>query len=191
MDVSFLKDNKKHLWYKKVFDSMLASLDEFKNNNCEEAREDCFKKMLLEFCQYRNGFIKDIKDLPLIMKCRVKNDNDKYFGGHQCGKFMDGIIHSCKIYLSTSSYLENSNFGHVNQDDYNKYSSIRKLNMNINEESSENEGESLSDAVKTIKDKAVSDRNFAKNFEYETKKVYLSTGQDNTLDILKNSGYNF
>lgn len=53
------------------------------------------------------------------------------------------------------------------------------------------EEKSLESLILELRDKAKHDEKIAWDFEKETKKEYLITGKDNSLEILKSSGYEF
>ena len=53
-----------------------------------------------------------IKDLKIIMNCRVKGNTKSHFGGQECAEFADSIQKYCSKYLSfsapTESFVEGS-----------------------------------------------------------------------------------
>ena len=109
----------------------------------------------------RNDFLGKIKDLKMIMNCRVKGDTASHFGGQECAEFADSIQKYCSKYLSFSAPTESFVEG-----------SIEYL-------------------ILQLRNKAREDEKYAWEVEKKVKESYLSLGVDNTLDILKESGYDF
>ncbi len=151
----------RRLWDKRLIEELFTSLEEFKDSESEKSKERRFTEFLLELKMSYNEFLQNIKDLPMIMNCRAKGNIESHFGGFECASIAKSFRKSSEKYLSDS--LLNGNF---------EEGSIENLVLEIRKQSSV-------------------DEEYAREFERNTKQNYLNFGNDNTLDILKSSGYNF
>ena len=97
----------------------------------------------------------------MIMSCRARGDTDSKFGGEQCARFANSFCKACDKSLNS---------------------------LGGKEKFEENSPESL---ILELRNKAKQDEKAAWDFEKETKKEYLITGRDNSLEILELSGYEF
>lgn len=160
LNSSFLKNSTRYLWDKSLIEKIFKTLNDFKDKEDKKTLERNFTVFLIEIKMAYDEFLKNVKDLPMIMSCRARGDNDSKFGGEQCAHFANSFCKACEKYLSFLS-KENS------------------------------EENSLGNLVLDLRDKAKQDEKTAWDFEEETKKEYLITGKDNSLEILKSSGYEF
>ena len=62
--------------------------------------------MKLEFEQAYKELIRNMKELPLIMNCRVKGDTASNFGGKQCACFVKSIRKSTEKYIKNTSNFD-------------------------------------------------------------------------------------
>ncbi len=154
-------DMGKYLWDKRVIKKMFSEFKNFQNLDIEEAKERCFTELMLEFQQAYRIFLRKIGDLPMIMNCRTKGDSDSHFGGLECAEFMKSFRFSAEKYLRESSYLSVTSEG------------------------------TIAYAISKIREKAKKDEKYAWDFEKKVHQDYISLGIDNTLEMLKNSGYKF
>ena len=161
VDISYIDIG--YIWSQDFMDAFLNMLNHFEIEKCKESQEKLFINMKIEIVNAYRELQGKIKDLPLIMKCRVKCDKDSNFGGQQCFIFASKVEHSITKYLNESKFIDADNI----QDG------------------------TLASALKQVKDKADNDRSYASNFEKETKQKYLNSNKDNTLDIFIKSGYKF
>lgn len=161
IDNTFLKINTNYIWSKSIVTKIFETLENFEKNDNPESKERRFTEFFIELKVAYNKFLQNIKDLPLIMNCRVKGDIDSKFGGEECLKFAQNLQNSCNKYLHFSSIANNFVEGSIEQ------------------------------FILTIKEKAKKEEKIAIDFENQTKQNYLISGNDNTLEILKQSGYNF
>lgn len=159
-DISYIDIG--YVWSREFMDSFMSTLNRFEEENREKTAEKIFVDMKIEIINAYREFQTKIKDLPLIMKCRVKCDKDSNFGGLQCATF------ASKMEYSITKYINNFDFADI---------------VNIQEDS-------LVYGLKQIKDKAHNDKIYAYDCEKETKEKYLTLGRDDTLEIFKKSGYN-
>ena len=160
IETSFM-DGGKRLWDKRIIDKILSELKSFQNLNLEESKERCLTELILEFEQAYRVFVSKIKDLPMIMNCRVKGDNDSHFGGIECAELMKSFRFSSEKYLKESAYSASVLEG------------------------------TISYMISKIKNKAKEDEKYAWEIEKKIYSDYLSLGVDNTLEMLKSSGYKF
>lgn len=160
IDISILSKGS-HLWNKEVMDGILFLIQEFKNRRTEQSHDKAFQKFHLELNMSNSNFIKKIRDLPLIMKCRTKFDNSSHFGGQECAEFMKSVGNICDNYINSSLFA------------------------------SDTSESSIPFMVRKIRERATSDEAFAWSFEQKAKKEYMSTGKDITLSIFDGSGYTF
>lgn len=151
----------RRLWDKRLIEELFTSLEEFKNSDSEKSKERKFTEFFLEIKMAYNEFLQNIKDLPMIMNCRSKGDSESHFGGLECANFAKSFRKSSEKYLSGS--LLNGNF----------------------------EDGSIENLILEIRKQSCVDEEYAREFEKNTKQNYLNFGNDNTLDILKSSGYYF
>lgn len=157
---SSLKNSTRYLWDKSLIKKIFKTLNNFKNQAYKKTLGRNFTVFLIELKMSYDEFLENIKDLPVIMSCRARGDNDSKFGGEQCAHFANSFCKACEKYLSFLS-KENS------------------------------EEKNLGSLILSLRDKAKQDEKTAWDFEKETKKEYLITGKDNSLEILKSSGYEF
>ncbi len=165
LNISFTSSDV-HLWNKKFFENILASL---KKLNVEMPNERSFSEFLLEIEQSYRTFLRKINDLPMIMKCRVKGDDSSHFGGQECADFARSIRDSAE------KYLQSTNFKNRKND-----------NINNNDTS-----DNIYNFILNIRNLARSDEKYAKNVETKVYNDYLSLGKDYTLFELKKAGYSF
>ncbi len=151
----------RRLWDKRLIEELFTSLEEFKNSESEKSKERKFTEFFLELKMAYNEFLQSIKDLPMIMNCRTKGNIESHFGGFECASIAKSFRKSSEKYLSDS--LLNGNF----------------------------EEGSIENLVLEIRKQSTIDEEYAREFERNTKQSYLNFGNDNTLEILKSSGYNF
>ncbi len=154
-------NKEKYLWDRRVIKKMFNELESFQKNDFEESKERCFAELMLEFQQAYRLFLRKIGDLPMIMSCRVKGDSDSHFGGLECAELMKSFRFSSEKYLKQSAYSQLSSEGTI------AYMALK------------------------IRDKAKEDEKYAWDFEKKLHQDYILLGIDNTLEILKKSGYKF
>lgn len=159
IETSFLDGNKR-LWSKSVIENMFKEIEEFQKENSNIAQQKSFTDFMFELQQAHRLFLRHIGDLPLIMSCRVKGNNESHFGGKECADFM----HSLR--MASEKYIKE----------------------NENQKSTAKEGSFLYMVLK-LRDLAKSDEKYARNFEESAQKNYALLGIDNTLQILHESGY--
>lgn len=157
---SSLKSSNRYLWDKLLIKKIFKALKDFKDEGSEKTQERRFTILLIELKMAYDKFLGSIRDLPMIMSCRARGDNDSKFGGEQCARFANSFCKTCDKYLNS---LNKENF----------------------------EERSFENLILELRDKAKQDEKAAWDFEKETKKEYLITGKDNSLEILKSSGYEF
>lgn len=160
LNESSLKSSNRYLWDKLLVKKIFQALNDFKNSGNPKASERKFTILLIELKMAYDEFLENIRDLPMIMNCRARADNDSKFGGKQCAQFANSFCKACEKYLNS-----------------------------LSKETFEEKG--LENLILELRDKAKSDEKTAWEFEKETKKEYLITGKDNSLEILKSSGYTF
>lgn len=156
---SSLKSSTRYLWDKLLIKKILKTLNDFKDE--EKTSKRNFTLFLIELKMAYDEFLGSVKDLPMIMSCRARGDNDSKFGGEQCARFANSFCKACDKYLNS---------------------------LDGKEKFEENSPESL---ILELRNKAKQDEKAAWDFEKETKKEYLITGRDNSLEILESSGYEF
>lgn len=154
-------DKGRYLWDKRVMKKILSELESFQSQEADESKERCFTEFILEIQQAYRLFLRKIDDLPMIMNCRVKGDSDSHFGGLECAELMKSLRFSADKYLRTSIYLSIASEG------------------------------TISYVVSKIRDKAKEDEKYAWDIEKKVYQDYTSFGIDNTLDMLRKSGYKF
>ena len=154
-------DKGKYLWDKKVINKIFSELKDFQNQNFEESKERYFDELILEYDQAYRLFLEKIGDLPMIMSCRVKGDTDSHFGGLECAELMKSFRFSSDKYLKESAYSSVTFEG------------------------------SIAYVISKIREKAKQDEKYAWEIEKKVYRDYISLGVDNTLEILKSSGYKF
>lgn len=157
---SSLKNSNRYLWDKILVKKIFKTLNDFKDEGSNAALERRFTILLIELKMAYNEFLENVRDLPMVMNCRARGDNDSKFGGEQCARFAGSFCKACEKYLNSS----------------------KKENF---------EEKSLESLILELRDKANQDEKTAWNFEKEAKKEYLINGKDNSLEILKSSGYEF
>ncbi len=165
-----------HLWNKDFIEDTIAFLRGCKSINNKISNERPFTEFLLEVEEAYRSFLKKINDLPMIMKCRVKGDNDAHFGGQECADFVRALRNSAEKYLKSTNFKK-ENIDAINSSQCDS-SNVRALN-------------GLYDFILKIRDRARIDEQVAKNIESEVYNDYLSLGKDHTLDALKSEGYTF
>lgn len=158
IDLTFL-DSIKKLWEKESLEKVEKCILFFKDDGSDEGTEECFIRFCTDFDSAKNKFINDLRDLPLIMKCRVKGDNNSKFGGQQCAEFMRNIQNACDRYLNSTIY------------------------------SKDNHKSILSEIISRIRSVADNDETYAWKFENKARMVYSETGKDITEEILKSTYY--
>ena len=104
-DDTFLEKNQ-YLWKRDFWEDLSKWFNEQQDNNIDESNERCFIKMKLEFEEAYRKLQQDIKELPLIMNCRVKGDSNSNFGGKQCARFVNSIRKSAEKYIKDSTYFK-------------------------------------------------------------------------------------
>ncbi len=149
-EIEFLLGKYDYLWNEKIWDQLLSFISEYKETH---DLGEGLNNLLFMFSEAHRKFKREVKDLSLIMKCRVKGDNDDHFGGRECANFMIDVKDACDKYLMQSEFLDD----------------MRNKN--------------LEKLVKQIRSKAIEDAKVAMRFEEETKQNYLIYGTDNTMDI--------
>ena len=98
------------IWNKNFLESMIAFLKKYKSVNDEIANKRPFTEFLLEIEEAYRLFLNKINDLPTIMKCRVKGDDNAHFGGQECADFAKSLRISAEKYLkSTNLKKDNTN----------------------------------------------------------------------------------
>jgi hypothetical protein len=97
----------------------------------------------------------------MIMSCRVKGDSDSHFGGLECAELMKSFRFSSEKYLKESVYSSDMFEG------------------------------TIAYMISKIREKAKEDEKYAWNIEKTVYRDYVSLGVDNTLNMLKASGYRF
>ena len=148
-----------YLWHKKCVPELISTLKNF--NLISQNR--ALTELILEIEFANNNFLRNIRELPIIMNCRTKTSQNANFGGILCANFMNNIIKSCDKFLNTS---------------------INKSSSTIFKSGS------VEDLVNKIKLKAKQNSTFAREFESQTKETYRNSGTDKSTEIFKNSGYN-
>ncbi len=158
IEMDFLKKDIR-LWDKRFLSEIFKKLQEFNKQEIAESQDRCFVRYLLELEQANRLFLRRVRELPMIMKCRTKIDSGSHFGGQECAEFMKAIRDASDKYLNESEYADTS---------------------------IEN---SIGDFATKIRNKAKADEKCAREFEQTTKQEYLTWGKDSTLDIFKHAGY--
>ena len=158
IDTAFLKKDLR-LWDKRGLNIIFEKFQEFSNQEVAESQDRCFVRYLLELEQANRLFLRRVKELPMIMKCRTKGDDTSRFGGQECAEFMKAIRDASDKYLNESEYAD---------------ASIENT---------------IGDFATKIRNKARSDEKYAWDFEKTTKQEYLTWGKDNTLEIFKKAAY--
>ena len=158
LNTNFLSKSR-NLWNKSVMKDIFKMFRDFKDQENSESKERCFVEFLLEIEQAYRNFLIEIRNLPMIMNCRVKGDETSHFGGEECAKFMKKIRSSSEKYLNLTKYKDTVTENSI-------YNIILKM-----------------------KEKASADETNARNIEKEIKENYNSMGVDNTLNFIKKSGY--
>lgn len=148
-----------YFWSVEVLCEMTEFLDDLKENDGEEVHERSFELFDISLSKAINEFLRDMKDLKLIMNCRTKGDNSSHFGGEECARFMTKVMDACAVYLKTSKFL------------------------------SGNEEGDLGYVIRGMREKARKDRAYAIDFEKSARTLYLSQGVDKTEEIFRESGY--
>ena len=154
-------DKGRYLWDKRVIKKMFGELEIFQNQDTEESKERCFTELILEFQQAYRLFLRKIGDLPMLMNWRVKGDVDSHFGGLECAELMKSFRFSANKYLRVSAYSSLVSEG------------------------------TISYVISKIRDKAKEDEKQARDIEKKIHREYTSLGVDNTIEMLKSSGYKF
>lgn len=152
-------DSSDYFWSVEVLSAMTEFLDDLKENDGEEVHERSFELFDISLSKAINEFLRDMKELKLIMNCRTKGDDNSHFGGEECARFMTKIMDACAVYLKTSKFLDGNQEG------------------------------DLGYVIRGIREKARKDRARAIDFEKSARTLYLSEGVDNTEEIFKRSGY--
>ena len=152
-------DSSNYFWSVEVLSAMTEFLDDLKERDGEEVHERSFKLFDISLRKAVNEFLRDMKELKLIMNCRTKGDNNSHFGGEECARFMTKVMDACAVYLKTSKFLEGNREG------------------------------DLGYVIRGMREKARKDRVYAIDFEKSARTLYLSEGVDKTEEIFKLSGY--
>lgn len=158
LNINLLSKNK-NLWNKSMIKDIFKMFRDFRNQGSSESKERCFVEFLIEIEQAYRNFLIEIRNLPMIMNCRVKGDEKSHFGGEECAKFMKQIRSSSEKYLNLTEHKDSVTENSV-------YNIILKM-----------------------KEKASSDEMIARRIEKEIKENYNSMGTDDTLNFIKKSGY--
>ena len=158
IDLTFFEKNK-YLWDREMVGKVDAILRAFLESDYDQAKEPCFFTFCNKFNDARTSFENDIRDLSMIMKCRVKGDSSSRFGGQQCATFMNRIVNIVDEYLSLSIYLN----------------SVSEF--------------AIPCILKRIKARAESDKLYALEFENKAMQEYQNFGIDISWDIFKQSGW--
>lgn len=148
-----------YFWSVEVLSELIEFIDDLKESGGEEVYERSFELFDISLNKAINEFLRDMKELKLIMNCRAKGDDNSHFGGEECARFMTKIMDACAVYLKTSKFL------------------------------SGNEQGDLGYVIRGIKDKARKDRGYAMDFEKSARTLYMSEGIDKTEEIFKKAGY--
>lgn len=152
-------DSSNYFWSVEVLSAVTEFLDDLKERDGEEVHERSFKLFDISLRKAVNEFLRDMKELKLIMNCRTKGDNNSHFGGEECARFMTKVMDACAVYLKTSKFLEGNREG------------------------------DLGYVIRGMREKARKDRAYAIDFEKSARTLYLSEGVDKTEEIFKLSGY--
>ncbi len=152
-------DSASYFWSVEVLSAMTEFLDDLKENDGEEVHERSFELFDISLSKAINEFLRDMKELKLIMNCRTKGDDNSHFGGEECARFMTKIMDACAVYLKTSKFLDGNQEG------------------------------DLGYVIRGMREKARKDRARAIDFEKSARTLYLSEGVDNTEEIFKSAGY--
>ncbi len=174
ISVSFMRPGVR-IWDKEFLEKMIKFLKKYQLLDNEVSNERCFAEFILEVEQAYRVFLEEIKDLPIIMKCRVKGDGDSHFGGQECAEFAKTLRHF------SEKYLKSTNFKHGYQ----------VVSSNFNQNSNVDSFESIYDFISRVRDLARTGEQIAKEIEVKVHQEYVSLGKDHTLDALKEAGYNF
>lgn len=158
MNTAFI-DSESHFWSVGVLSELTEFMNDLKESDGEEVHERSFKLFDISLTKAINEFLRDMKDLELIMNCRAKGDDNSHFGGEECARFMTKIMDACAVYLKNSEFLAGNS-----------------------------EGE-LGYVIRGLREKARKDRAYAIDFEKSARRLYLSEGIDKTEEIFKESGY--
>lgn len=148
-----------YFWSVDVLSAMTKFMNDLKQNDGEEVHERSFKLFDISLSKAINEFLRDMKEIKLVMNCRTKGDDSSHFGGEECARFMTKIMDACAVYLKTSKFLDGNQ-----------------------------EGE-LGYIIRGIREKARKDRARAMDFEKSARTLYLSEGIDKTEEIFKDAGY--
>ncbi len=158
MNTTFI-DSPSYFWSVEILTELTEFMDDLKESDCQEVHERSFELFDISLVQAINEFLKNMKELKLIMNCRVKGDDDSHFGGEECARFMTKIMDACTVYLNTSKFLSGNREG------------------------------DLGYVIRGIREKARKDRVRAIDFEKSARTLYMAEGVDKTEDIFKESGY--
>ena len=148
-----------YFWSVEILSALVEFIDDLKEDGGEEVRERSFELFNISLVKAINEFLRDMKELKLIMNCRAKGDDSAHFGGEECARFMTKIMDACAVYLKNSKFLDGNNEG------------------------------DLGYVIRGIREKARKDRASAIDFEKSARTLYLSEGVDKTEEIFKESGY--
>ena len=158
VNTTFINSDK-YFWSVGILSELAEFMDDLKESDSEEVHERSFEVFDISLTQAINEFLKDMKELKLIMNCRTKGDDNSHFGGEECARFMTKVMDACAVYLKTSKFLSGNNEG------------------------------DLGYIIRGIREKARKDRARAVDFEKSARTLYLSEGIDKTEEIFKKSGY--
>ena len=146
-------------WSKDFLGKLFKCLKDFEESESPQAKSRNYELFSLELKMAHKDFLRKIKDLKMIMNCRVKGDDTSHFGGRECGEFADSVQRSCNKFLSSSPSAEGFQEG------------------------------SIEAVLLKLRNKAKEDEKYAWEAEKKAKQDYLNLGVDNTAEILEESGY--
>ena len=148
-----------HIWHKRITESIQELLNNLRDSCENETEARALTELIIEFGQAVRTFEMSVADLNTIMNCRAKCDPKSNFGGHLCQKLAKDIRACCEKYIKT-----------MRSDDQ----LIDSPNIAT---------------ILEIKNTAKNDEELAKHIALQSQALYEQTGQDNSKEIFKNSGY--
>lgn len=183
LSITFIKHGT-HLWDKSFLENTISVLKKYQSHGNEISNERCFTEFLLEFEQAYRVFLKKINDLPMMMKCRVKGDNQAHFGGQECAELARSLRTSAERYLKSTYFKKSGSDNNIAQSHVGNTVDNGPYNARCT-------AYSVYDYISKIKNMAREDEKAAKEIEARVYQEYVSCGKDNTLDMLKQAGYTF
>lgn len=156
-----LKNNTRYIWDKLLIKKIFKALNDFKKD--EENKRTLSRSFTIFLIEFKMAYDEFLRSVKDLP-----------------------MIMSCRARGDSDSKFGGEQCAHF----ANSFCKACEKYLNsLNKGNSEER--SLGELILDLRDKAKQDEKTAWEFEKETKQEYLITGKDNSLEILKSSGYEF